>query len=422
MKKSYIKLFNCVVVICFCFFLSLNNVNAEEINIYNDGKIVDETDNTNEGDTGNTENISGVLDSKLQEGVYKYSENKVPYLPFVRYATDRILIDKEIGGTGVSMSAKSIEVSAKTSGIQVLFANDATRINAPMEYAIIFGGNSVTIDSTIEKAVLIYGGSEVTIGENAKINGDLICYATSVNVKGEVSGSIIGAANNLSITGKIGRDLRMQVNEISIESEDTIAGYTYLETYNSDLKLDEKYDAKIEYLKTRETGITFKTVIDGIVASLLFALVYLIIIRKNDGKMLDTMLNKTKENSLFVILSSVIFLVLLPILVMILVILALVGLSAIAVPLLIAIISIFIIECLLSTFIVGSVMARYMDLNYFIKKGLSASILGTFIIYLTLYLLARVPVISGYVVIGLIVLSTGITLSCIFRRSKTISN
>ena len=151
---------------------------------------------------------------------------------------------------------------------------------------------------------------------------------------------------------------------------------------------------------------------------MIFALIYLILIKKNDGKILDIMLNKTKSNSLFVIMSSAIFLIIFPVICLLLLILALVGLYAVAVPALIAIVSIFTIECLLSTFIVGSVIVRYMDKNYFAKRGLSSIVLGAFIIYFTLYILARVPVISGYVVLSMIILSTGIVLTLMFRKDK----
>ena len=59
-----------------------------------------------------------------------------------------------------------------------------------------------------------------------------------------------------------------------------------------------------------------------------------------------------------------------------------------------------------------------MDKNYFAKRGLSSIVLGAFIIYFTLYILARVPVISGYVVLSMIILSTGIVLTLMFRKDK----
>ena len=425
MNKKYFKYVSYILVFCLCFFIALNGKLYAQDEISDVEKM---TQNVEQNETTQSDNetqsvekrddISGIVDTKTQDGVYKYSENEVPYLPFIRYATDRILVDKEIGGTGVSVSAKSIEVTSKTDGIQVLLANDAVRINAPMEYVAIFGSNSVTIDSTINKAVLIYGCGEVTITENGKINGDLICYSTTLNINGEISGNVIGSANKVSVNGKVEKDLRMQIYEANINNENAIAGDLYLETYNKELKLDEKYNANIKYIDSNQQKITFQTVIDGIVTSLLFTLIYLIIVRKNNGKILDFGLNKTKENVLFVILSSVVFLVFLPIIFLVLLILSLVGLSAITVPFMIAIIAVFVIECLLSTFIVGSIIGRYMDVKYFRQKGLSSSILGAFIIYLVLYMLARVPFISGYVVMGLIILSTGITLTCMLKNKK----
>ena len=415
-KKIRIGVF--IFVLSVIFFTLITSVNAEEAITTNYENETEENTNIKNESVNLNNSISGVVDSKLMDGVYKFSENNVPYLPFIRYATDRILVDKEIGGTGILMSAKSIEVTSETSGIQVLFSNDATRISAPMEYVIIFGANSVTIDSTIKKDVFIYGSSEVTITENGKVNGNIICNAGTVNVKGTVSGSIIGQANDINITGKVEKDLRVKSYTASLQDESTVKGCTYIETYNKDLKLDDKFNANINYLEIKKSSLNSKSIINGIVTSLIFALIYLILIKKNDGKTLDIMLNKTKSNSLFVIMSSAIFLIIFPVICLLLLILALVGLYAVAVPALIAIVSIFTIECLLSTFIVGSVIVRYMDKNYFAKRGLSSIVLGAFIIYFTLYILARVPVISGYVVLSMIILSTGIVLTLMFRKDK----
>lgn len=189
-KKIRIGVF--IFALSVIFFTLITSVNAEEAITTNYENETEENTNIKNESVNLNDSISGVVDSKLMDGVYKFSENNVPYLPFIRYATDRILVDKEIGGTGILMSAKSIEVTSETSGIQVLFSNDATRISAPMEYVVIFGANSVTIDSTIKKDVFIYGSSEVTITENGKVNGNIICNAGTINVKGIVSGSIIG--------------------------------------------------------------------------------------------------------------------------------------------------------------------------------------------------------------------------------------
>lgn len=404
-------------VILFSFILSLflfSNIYASQVennNVNNEQEKSEETNSTN---------INSIFDLKSKNGIYKFSDDDTSYLPFIRYATDRILMDKEAGKLGLSFSLKSIEVTSPQNGIQVLFSNDTVRVNSDMEYAVILAGTNVVIDSEIKKPLIVFAGDTVTITENAKLNDDIICYASTLDIKGKIDGSVLGIINNIQVDADIKGDLRARTTNLSINENNNINGNLYVETYNKDLKLPEKYsNGTLKLLEVKEEKFDFSVIVNGIIAALLFTLVYIIVNKASKEKVFNNTITKIKENPIFTITSGALMLMLIPFVVGILILLSLVGLNVVTVPLIFIYISFLLVVGLSSTFIVGSVMAQYMNNHYFKSKGIVSSIIGTFIIFLLLYVLARIQVIGSYVVIALVMLAIGFTMTYIFKRKKS---
>ncbi len=423
LKKNSNKLFMVIILffVIVLFNLSFNNVRAVEEKLTNDEKV--ETTDINEKETNenikSTDKITDIFDVKASNAMYKVSEDKLSYLPFVRYATQRILVDKEISGLGTMFSMNVIEVNSPMKGLQVLFANDTVRVNSNMEYAVIFATNNVIIEGTLDKPAIIFAGKNITIGESAVLNDDLICYSDSLTVDGKIRGSILGGTETATIKGNIDKDLRIQVTNINMENEKSILGNVYIETYNKELNLKDKYpNASIKYISTEKKSISYDVIINAIITCLLFTLVYIVINKKSKGKIFEIAIQKVKDNLLLVILSGTLLLIVMPFLVFVLILASAFGLYSLAVPALIIYIFGILVIGLLSKLIVGSLISNYMSKNYYNDKSALLNAMGTFCIFMSLYILSKLPYIGTYVTMLLVILAVGIVICYVFKNKK----
>ncbi len=397
LRKNIICLFVLVFSFSIMFF---NNVFAESID----------------------QSYQNIFDVDTKDSVYKLSEEKDIKIPFIRYATDRIIIDKELSKTGTLFSTNSIEVNSPTKGLQLLYANDSVRVNATMENAIIISGNNVVIDSNVERSAIIFARESITITENATISEDVILASRNVEVNGNIKGSLLGYTDSLSVNGTINGDLRVNANNISIKGNENILGNININTTNSDLtSIKNQYNnAVINVYNLDATNNIFsaRNITTAIATCLIFSLIYILIQKLSKNKLNNTILNKTSSNSLFVILSGTIYLIVIPVVILILLLGILFGFGVIAIPLLIAYSAFTLIVCLLSTLIVGTFMFEYVKSNYIKDSNIWTDFIGSFCTFLVLYILSRITIISGYVIMALVILAIGITLTCIFKKQK----
>ena len=179
-KKKYI--ISLVVMVFFAAF-GITFVNAtSEINLENVEQEM------------KTENFEGFFDTGFSNEVYKFSENnKEIKLPFFRFSNERMIIDKELNKSGFCFSAKAIEMDSKVTGIQTLFSADTIRVNANMEYGILFADGDIIIDSNIDKTLILISSGTVTITENATINEDIVLVSNNLEVEGNGLGSLFGS-------------------------------------------------------------------------------------------------------------------------------------------------------------------------------------------------------------------------------------
>ncbi|MDD3304444.1 MAG: hypothetical protein PHP54_05980, partial [Clostridia bacterium] len=131
------------------------------------------------------------------------------------------------------------------------------------------------------------------------------------------------------------------------------------------------------------------------------------------------MITKTRQNLLFFCISGALSLMLVLPLAFILIMLSAIGLSAVAVPALIVYVSFLLVVGLLSTFIIGSFLVKYMSNTRFKDMGIGTKIISSIIIFMLLFVLARIPAIGGYVTILLVMFALGIVTTCIFKKDKT---
>lgn len=362
----------------------------------------------------------GLFDVEMAEGVYKYSENEDIYLPFIRFATDRILVDKNLTGFGTSFSAGSIEVNSDIEGMQILFAGDSIRVNNKMEYGVLFATTNATISSEIEKSLIVFAGEKITITEDAKIKGDIICFGSDLEVNGVVEGSIIGACDKVTVNGAIEKDLRVETSNIDLK-ENAIKGKLYVETYNSELRLPSTYEnGKLNLLfEQEEKGFDFSIIYMAVITAAVFTLIYFLINKISKDNIIEKGIDKVKSNPIVVVLSGSISLMIIPAVVIILTILSAIGLYMVAIPAMIIYLAFTLVVSLLSTLIVGTLISEYMSNSKYLKdKGTKTKYLFAFIMFMVLYVFARLPYIGGYVTVLLVMIAIGSALCMIFCKSK----
>lgn len=395
-------------------FLILAFVLVFSFTIFKSNVFAAEDQNTQENTS-----INSIFDIDAQTEAYKFSEKRSPKGPFIRYIQERVIVDKEVSGIGTTISEKTIDVTAPTTGIQILLAADTVRIDSSMEYAVVFSQTNVIIDGNITKDLVVFAGSKVTIGENANISGDIICYSNEIEVKGNVEGNLVGTAQKLIISGNIGKDLRMQLNNIELLDGNSINGDIFFTTYNKELNIKEKYpNAQVKVYEEKSGFLDARTILSGVITSLAFTLLYLLIEKFTKGKVFSKMITKTRDNLLFFVISGGLSLMMVLPLVFILIMLAAFGLGQIAIPALILYISYLLVVGLLSTFIIGSFLVKYMADTRFKAMGNGTKILSAFVIFMLLFILAKLPTVGIYITILLVMFAIGIVTTCIFKRKK----
>ncbi|MEG2348675.1 MAG: polymer-forming cytoskeletal protein [Clostridia bacterium] len=419
MKRKNFKMFKCSLILAFAF-CGLNF-----FNIANGQKIEPRTTLTNEENiTENTnskdaESITqGIFDIKVVDNVYKESE-KNTYLPFIRYATDRILVDKDVNNMGLMFSGKSIDITSKINAPQIILSNDTVRISNSIKDMLIVTTSNVVIDSIVDGNLIIYSGGNITISKNANITGDVIVYASNTIIDGKVLGSVLGTSPKIEVNGIIQKDLRVATNEIKA-AQPNIIGNVYINTYDTKMNLKDTFpNATLNIIKeTKKSTFNINMLLDAILISLLFTAMYALVNKISKGKVFDKALEKCKKYPFFAILSGTLLLMMLPFVILLLLFLCIFKLSIIAIPALFVYIAFLIVTGMLSTFVVGSVIANYMQNTHFNKLGNSSKYVATFILFITLYILARVPYIGGYISMLLVMLSVGIAFTYIFKKIK----
>lgn len=367
------------------------------------------------------ESIGEIFDVKVTETVYKESEQTSNrYLPYIRFVSERMLIDKEIEKSGLSFATKSIEVNSETKGMQILFSSDSIRVNNKMNSAFLLSNGDVVIDSEITNTAIVISSGKVTLTENAKLNDDLLIVAEELEVKGNVSGSILGTVTKVNVQGKIEKDLRVETNEISFSSNENVKGNLYIRTYNESLNVSENYPNATINLKEKkvQNNFTFSNIMNMLYTSILLALVYIIVNKICKKNVFLEFTNSVKKKTTAVILSGMMLIMASLPVVMILAMLSAFGLSVIALPVMIVYIAFLVVIYILNIFVIGSVMYSYIKEKYIKTGGTGTDILGAFGTFLVLTVLTKIPYVGGYIVLFMYILSLGMVFSLLLKEKN----
>jgi hypothetical protein len=369
-----------------------------------------------------------ILDIKAKDNIYRFSEDeKDIYLPYIRYSSDRIIMDKEIAKIGAVFSAKSIEVDSPIQKSQVLIASDSIRLNAKMEQPIIFTGNDVVIDSEITGSAIIFSSNNITITENGKIGEDVICFSNKLIMKGQIDGSLIGFfSEGVDISGTIKKDLRINTSQINISGNENIRGNLLIQTYNENLNIKNNYPNAIIKVLEEKTNTFNKInivniILKGITNCLVFTLIYILLCKYLKNNKAGKSLEKIKKHFTFTMMSGAIILLSSPMIFVFLILLMIIGLGILGIPLFISYFGFIVVFSILSTFVVGSFSYSYIKEKYLKNNNLGYDIIGAFVSFMTLYILSNLPYIGAFVSILLVMISNGIIFTLIFKKSKEIT-
>lgn len=380
------------------------------------GKIFAANENSNEENTEQTRvaTVNSIFDIKGTSGEYKTSsEDSNIYLPYLRNAAGRIVVDKSIDNIGVLSSASTIDVNEPLKSLQFLISSDSVRINANLEYALVLSANDVVINSNIEKNALIFAGGTVTVDENATIGDDVIIVAKDVNIKGKISKSAVISANSLNVSGSIEEDLRCEINTLDISGNDNVKGNLFVNTYNKELNIKDKYpNATVNVKEVKNVSKSFGNILlKAVISSLGFTLLYIIVKKITKGKAYEKMLDKAKNNTLFVVLSGSISILAFPALFVLLILLSVLGLHMITIPVAVVYMAFLIVFVMLSVYVIGCTIFEYTNKKYIKAEKLSIELVGVFFTFLSLNLICKIPKIGTYIYMAMVMIAVGIMIA-----------
>ena len=412
-----------------------NNVKLKKISIFliaifsvvaifsMNGKIFAANENNNEENTEQTRvaTLNSIFDIKGTSGDYKTSsEDSNIYLPYLRNAAGRIVVDKSIDNIGVLSSASTIDVNEPLKSLQFLISSDSVRINANLEYALVLSANDVVINSNIEKNALIFAGGNVTVDENATIGDDVIIVAKAVNIKGKISKSAVISANSLNVSGSIEEDLRCEINTLDISGNNNVKGNLFVNTYNKELNIKDKYpNATVNVKEVKNVSKSFGNILlKAVISSLGFTLLYVIVKKITKGKAYEKMLDKAKNNTLFVVLSGAISILAFPALFVLLILLSILGLYMITIPVAVVYMAFLIVFVMLSVYVIGCTIFEYTNKKYIKAEKLSLELVGVFFTFLSLNLICKIPKVGTYIYMAMVMIAVGIMIAYFLKSDN----
>lgn len=356
-----------------------------------------------------------IFDNKTSSEVYKVSEDDSSFdVPFSRIVENRIEVDKSISQMGLFMTTSSIEVSEPLKGIQVFYSNDTIRINSDTEYPIIFSTGNVVINGTIEKTTFIYCNGTITIGENANIKENLICYTPKIEINGVVDGNILGNVNILNINNVVKGKIKMNVVEVNSSENAKVEKGLEINTSNKELTISENVGASTIDIISNEKDTSVKSylleVLTATLGNIVIFLLILIFVKKDRlEKIADKLQNgrMVLKNGIY---SYLFLLAMLCFSVVLLVLLTKLGVVFLVFGTAVLTIITILKNVIFGTFITELVSKKYNDAQ--VKPN---NILTAIMTLLILELLETIPYVGEVIKFITFIISLGIIVSLTFK-------
>lgn len=358
-----------------------------------------------------------IFDTKTSSSVYKVSEDDSTFeVPFARIIENRIEIDKSISQVGLFMSTSSIEVTEPLEGVQLFYSGDTVRLNSDTEYPIIVSTGNVIINGTIKKTTLIYCKGTITIGEDANIKQNLICYTPKLEINGVVDGNILGVIQDLCINNTVNGKIKAEVSQIECLQNAKVEKGLELNTSNESLTVPETVgEAKIDVATNEESGGVREYLLKVLIATLANIVIFLIVVifaKKERLEKVGKRLTDSKEilkNGVFsylILLACILFgIVLLPLL------------TKLGVVLLVFSGAVMTIVTLLKNVIFGMLVGYLTSQREISKDGKKMNVtVSTMLTLLILELIGTIPYVGEVFKFITFIIALGMLCSLIFKK------
>lgn len=406
MKRKSLK----VLIVLLVFSFLLTNIYATDSNANVDADF-SEGKGTNEIGSVNDRN-EGIFDVYVNNDVYKESL-KNTRLPFLRYVSQRIVIDKDISNIGVMFSAKSIDILNDIYAPQLIVSNDIVSINGKISDAIILSNGNVNINGSVDGSLIICSSGSVIVNKEASVQGDIIVYCPTLKIDGSVNKNVLGSVSQLDGTGEILGDIRISANDI-LNSNLNVVGQKYFNLYNLDQKLPENYkDATVNLINNDVPKKDTLNISKILIISFLFTLMY---IGLNKTNIINKQIEKVKKYPAFTVISGALIIMVFPLVLFISILLSTLDLAVISLPIILIYMSFVISFSILSNFVVGTLIVKYICSKYQEKLSSWYKYVFTFAVFLVMQLIVKIPFIGMYITMVLAMLSIGIVFTGIFKK------
>ena len=361
--------------------------------------------------------LSNIYDIRIEDSTYVASQASDIIFPYVRAMTGKLVLDKNVGKSGLNITKDKIEVTGTYTGMQVFISGTEVIFKGKVDQAIIVAPKIVIDGESTNTLVAI--ATNIDVSEKAKLN-DLVINSINSNINGTISGNLLGKSAKIDLKGTITKDLRIETQRIDVLAK-KIQGNVIIDTFNPTLTVKYAYPkAKINVLEKsiKLTNdelkvILIKEVKLAIIAMISFALIFLIIRTLAKREKIITTVKTIKGNTLFTAFMGVLGALMIPIDIFVLGFLISVGIKEVAVALLLVYLAFISATFLLAPYIVS--MLLFFSIKKYIiqdRTELVKDTLFSVLVFTVLYTLTRIPVLGPVmsVVYFIIVIGSIITL------------
>lgn len=361
---------------------------------------------------GTSLKAADMVDANSYEESYVLSEAQNINNVFLNQSEKKIIYDKDINHSGITLGIGEIEILSNLRGIQLIYSQDSVHIKGKVNYPMILAQN-VVIEGKVDGDLIVVAPS-IYIKEGAEILGDIVALTTDIEISGTVTGNVNALVNNnIKVDGQIKGSLHTTTMTADLENS-KIEGDILLKTNSNVAKVKEKYpNAVIKTIEQVKDNNTKNVIITGIISIVVFTLLGYLFIRK-DNNIFSKFATQAKDNILRIMLSGIIALIIIPFVALILVILSFLGIWMIAIPIAIVYAALVVTACMLAILIVGATVFEIISKKVIKANNENTNIkkLGLlFLINTVIYILTLIPIINKYVIILMYILSIGVLIS-----------
>jgi len=165
----------------------------------------------------------------------------------VFYAGETVNIDGKIEGTAF-IAAQSVNITGEIDGDLFIAARDI-RLGGIVRGNVYLAGQGVWLEGKVTGDVF-GAGQSVYVTEDAKLARDVFFAGELVSQLGPVGRAFYAGASKLNLQSRIGQDVRVEVEQMSVESGATIGGdLRYTSPQEATISTGAKIDGEIVWKK-----------------------------------------------------------------------------------------------------------------------------------------------------------------------------